>query len=78
MFRYTGAQVHFTGKNIGDLLNVRGVTWGWFEGGFDLSLKNPNGTTGCARSTRSRVTKVRITDYLPIMSHFSTTLPPAT
>ncbi|MGC2249485.1 MAG: alkaline phosphatase family protein [Acidobacteriaceae bacterium] len=60
-----GAQVHFTGKNIGDLLNVRGVTWGWFEGGFDLSLKNPNGTTGCARSTRSRVTKVRITDYLP-------------
>jgi phospholipase C len=21
--------------NIGDLLNARGVTWGWFEGGFD-------------------------------------------
>lgn len=60
-----GAQVHFTGKNIGDLLNVQGVTWGWFEGGFDLALKNANGTTGCARSTTSRVTKVRLTDYLP-------------
>jgi phospholipase C len=60
-----GAQVHFTGKNIGDLLNARGVTWGWFEGGFDLSLKNANGTTGCARSTTSQVTKVRLTDYLP-------------
>jgi phospholipase C len=60
-----GAQVHFTGKNIGDLLNARGVTWGWFEGGFDLSLKNANGTTGCARSTTSRVTRVRLTDYLP-------------
>jgi phospholipase C len=60
-----GAQVHFTGKNIGDLLNIHGVTWGWFEGGFDLALKNTNGTTGCARSTTSRVTKVRLTDYLP-------------
>ncbi|MGC1869605.1 MAG: alkaline phosphatase family protein [Acidobacteriaceae bacterium] len=61
----TGAQVHFTGKNIGDLLNDRGVTWGWFEGGFDLSLKNSNGTTGCARSTTSRVTNVPQVDYLP-------------
>ena len=23
-----------TGKNIGDLLNASGVTWGWFQGGF--------------------------------------------
>ena len=23
-----------TGRNIGDLLNARGVTWGWFQGGF--------------------------------------------
>ncbi|HYQ62917.1 alkaline phosphatase family protein [Actinophytocola sp.] len=27
------------GRNIGDLLNARGVTWGWFEGGF-----RPTGT----------------------------------
>jgi phospholipase C len=23
-----------TGKNVGDLLNEKGVTWGWFSGGF--------------------------------------------
>ena len=23
-----------TGKNVGDLLNAKGLTWGWFEGGF--------------------------------------------
>ncbi len=23
-----------SGKNIGDLLNAQGVTWGWFQGGF--------------------------------------------
>ncbi len=27
------------GRNIGDLLNAKGVSWGWFQGGF-----KPNGT----------------------------------
>jgi len=26
--------VELTGKNVGDLLNAKGVTWGWFHGGF--------------------------------------------
>jgi phospholipase C len=26
--------VTLTGKNVGDLLNAKGVTWGWFQGGF--------------------------------------------
>ncbi len=26
--------VQLSGKNVGDLLNAKGVTWGWFEGGF--------------------------------------------
>jgi phospholipase C len=45
--------VSFTGKNVGDLLNAKNITWGWFEGGFDLSITNPNGTTGCARASTS-------------------------
>ncbi len=60
----TGAQIHMSGPNIGDLLDSAGITWGWFEGGFDLSIKNPNGTTGCARSTTSAVTGVTETDYI--------------
>jgi phospholipase C len=43
--------VTMAGRNIGDLLNARGITWGWFEGGFDLTVVNPNGTTGCLRET---------------------------
>jgi phospholipase C len=39
------------GPNIGDLLNAKGITWGSFMGGFDLSITNPNSTTGCARSS---------------------------
>ncbi|TCR78309.1 alkaline phosphatase family protein [Rhizobium sp. BK376] len=53
------------GKNIGDLLNARNVTWGFFEGGFDLTLKNADGTTGCKRASTSDVTKVNSADYIP-------------
>ena len=34
------------GKNIGDLLNAAGITWGFFKGGFDLTIANPDGTHG--------------------------------
>src|SRR5579863_3934672 len=47
--------VQMAGKNIGDLLNARGISWGWFQGGFDLTLVNANGTTGCHRSTPNSV-----------------------
>jgi phospholipase C len=53
------------GKNIGDLLNTAGVSWGFFEGGFNLGIKNSNGTTGCLRSTTSFVTHVDKKDYIP-------------
>jgi phospholipase C len=44
-------QVQMHGKNIGDLLNERGITWGSFMGGFNLSIVNANGTTDCNRET---------------------------
>jgi phospholipase C len=48
----TGAdQVTMAGRNVGDLLNAQGVTWGWFEGGFDLTVVNANSSTGCTRQT---------------------------
>ncbi len=49
----TRDSAHLTGKNIGDLLNAAGLTWGWFQGGFDLTITNPNGTTGCKRTHTS-------------------------
>ncbi len=54
-----------TGQNIGDLLNAKGISWGFFSGGFDLSLTNGNSTTGCNRSTVSAVTNVNKKDYIP-------------
>ncbi|WP_439899906.1 phospholipase C [Paraburkholderia phymatum] len=54
-----------TGKNIGDLLNARNITWGGFMGGFNLATVNSNGTTGCKRSTLSTVVGSATADYIP-------------
>jgi phospholipase C len=51
----TTNQVEMKGRNIGNMLSDAGLTWGWFQGGFDLTKMNPNGTTGCNRSTVSPV-----------------------
>ena len=61
----TGETFSMSGKNVGDLLNAAGVSWGFFEGGFDLTATNPNGTTGCARSTTSLVVGSPKADYIP-------------
>ena len=59
------SQVQMGGKNVGDLLTAAGVTWGFFEGGFDLTITNPNGTTGCKRSTASVFIGKPKVDYIP-------------
>ena len=46
-----GTTVQSSAPNIGDLLTAAGVTWGSFMGGFNLGITNPNGTTGCKRSS---------------------------
>jgi phospholipase C len=61
----TGELVQFGGKNVGDLLNDAGITWGFFSGGFDLTVTNSNQSTGCARSTKSAITQVKKLDYIP-------------
>ncbi|HEY3839280.1 MAG TPA: alkaline phosphatase family protein [Bryobacteraceae bacterium] len=54
-----------SGRNMGNMLNDAGVSWGWFSGGFDLTLKNPNGTTACGRSNASPISGKVIKDYVP-------------
>ncbi len=61
----TWGQLRYTGNNIGQMLSKHGVSWGWFEAGFDLTKTNPNGTTGCLRSTYSKVTQISPVDYIP-------------
>jgi phospholipase C len=43
-----GALAALTGENIGDLLNTKNVSWGWFEGGFA-----PTGTSDAPGSTQA-------------------------
>ena len=61
----SGETFQMSGLNIGDLLNTAGVTWGFFEGGFNLSIVNSNGTTGCGRKTTSAITNTLKADYIP-------------
>jgi phospholipase C len=61
----SGETLSFSGKNVGDLLTAANVTWGFFEGGFDLTVVNSNKTTGCKRTTTSAVTNTVKADYIP-------------
>ncbi len=53
--------VEMTGRNIGDLLNAKHVTWGWFAGGF-RPTSTVNGTPVCG-SRHTAVTGVETADY---------------
>jgi phospholipase C len=61
----TAPTTELTGKNIGDLLNAKNISWGWFQGGFNLQTVNANGTTGCTRSTSSVTVGANVNDYVP-------------
>lgn len=61
----SSSQVRMTSKNIGDLLNADGISWGGFMGGFNLTAVNSNGSTGCSRSTYSSVLNATKNDYVP-------------
>jgi phospholipase C len=65
----TRNQVNMSGPSIGDLLNASGVTWGGFMGGFDLTITNSNGTTGCSRSSTGLAGTTG--DYIPHHSFFN-------
>jgi phospholipase C len=67
-----GTTVQLGGKNIGDLLNANGVTWGSFMGGFDLTATNPDGSTGCNRQSPASASNGGPTkDYIPHHSFFN-------
>jgi phospholipase C len=51
------------GKNIGDLLNSRDVTWGWFQGGFKPTA-HKNGYAVCG-ATHTNVGGATDVDYSP-------------
>jgi phospholipase C len=57
-----------TGKNVGDLLNQRNVTWGWFQGGF-RPTGTANGYAVCG-ATHANIGGASVVDYSPHHSPF--------
>ncbi|MGA7204992.1 MAG: alkaline phosphatase family protein, partial [Specibacter sp.] len=53
------------GKNIGDLLNAQGVSWGWFQGGFTPSTPATAGTPASCLSSHTNAAGAAVTDYSP-------------
>jgi phospholipase C len=59
-----GVTVYMDGRNMGDLLNSKNITWGWFQGGFKPT---GNGTDGIAKcgSKHLNIGGENLTDYIP-------------
>jgi phospholipase C len=51
--------IHYPGKNIGDLLNQHDVSWGFFSDGFKPTSRLPDGTPVC---NETRTSKFGVTD----------------
>jgi phospholipase C len=67
-----------TGENIGDLLNSRHVTWGWFQGGFAPTSSNSGGAVCGAQS--ENIDGSALNEYTPHWEPFqfnATTANPA-
>jgi phospholipase C len=58
------AHLKMTGRNAGDLLNARNLTWGWFQGGFRPSSV-ANGTAACAKAHNNISGASAGADYVP-------------
>jgi phospholipase C len=72
-----GVTVSMTGQNIGDLMNAKNVTWGWFQGGFAPSeVKEGRAVCGTAHKN---IGGASVTDYVehhePFQYYASTSNP---
>ena len=69
----SSAVVGMSGKNVGDLLNSRGVTWGWFQGGFTPTTAWDGTSGGYAKcdATTANIGGATPKDYSPHHNPFS-------
>ena len=59
----TGTTISMSGPNVGDLLNAKHLTWGWFEGGFRPTAVI-SGKAVCG-SSHQNIGGATVTDYIP-------------
>ena len=53
-----------TGQNIGDLLNTKNISWGWFQGGFAPTSTNSAGYAVCG-AEHENIGGNEVADYSP-------------
>jgi len=58
------------GRNVGDLLNAKGITWGWFQGGFAPTGTNAAGFAVCG-ATHKNIGGNSSADYSPHHNPFA-------
>ncbi len=61
----TKTLITMSGRNVGDLLNAKALSWGWFQGGFKPSSRDVNGKATCATSHNNISGASAGTDYIP-------------
>lgn len=59
----TGTRVAMTGTNVGDLLNSKGLSWGYFSGGFTPTGRDANGIV--CDAVHAGVPGIVTRDYTP-------------
>jgi len=62
--KYPTVSMVDSNKNVGDLLNAKGITWGWFEGGFRPTDRDATGKAICGASS-TNIGGAEVTDYIP-------------
>jgi phospholipase C len=58
-------RITLSGTNVGDLLNKKDITWGWFQGGFATTGTNADGTPACGAVSNSLASPSGTSDYIP-------------
>jgi phospholipase C len=56
--------ISMSGKNVGNLLNAKEVTWGWFQGGFTPTSRTAGGKAECKASHANIGAAKSYSDYV--------------
>ena len=69
-FLPSSGMVSMVGKNIGNLLNNKNITWGWFSAGFKPSIKTSDGKWVCNFTNHTSLGGWNSHDYYPDVDPF--------
>ena len=58
-----GNRLEMTGQNVGDQLNSKNVTWGWFQGGFGATTAATSSTPAVCGSSHTNIGGATVADY---------------